>query len=535
MISNIFAFSPKRNLIFNTNDVIQIKKVQGEKVGDWKRVYTKRINSLFSSLPGHSNNKGWEFLAKIQNLNDTSGSQFAYNYTYNILENVFNTRYNSFGGLKKNTASYTAAFITTDKGIEKGLGLSQFVLETTLACLWFSGNGRDWSCKALPYLKLASLNLAYNKLNKRGINLVESDFSDPDFKESSKVDLNRAMILTRSILPVFLSTSLSRPGITNDIWDNSITLSHSGISKSLSMSEHFSSKLTNYMNEINAGIKDFYAHLYIKQFKGSPKDFFKNYTTEGSIDQCEQQRKKVNYKILKCTNNQVMASFLGQLLIRYMNNWNKSKSHSIFSKLIETGIYTVTDGAYYHISDYYRTQDKKVVKGVVYKKPQGLTYSSLQYKMLVIAAEIMKNNNAPVDLYTTSDKKLLKGLNSLSHIMNSVPSKEVFKGHKSNFISFEYCKYLNQDESLTSCRDSNGIIKKVSTNWMRNNGFIVPVIKRHCHKSDQTTKHICKQQTDLTPGHNYFVPKSRVDNDSFLNHDLESVYMGPTQLLFINN
>lgn len=533
--TNIFSFTPQKRLIYRTNDVISIKNTQGQKVGDWKNVFTRRINNLFSSLPGSSNNKGWEFLAEIERRNDTHGTQNAYDYTYQTLETIFNTRYIANGGITENTGAYTAAFISTSKEIDNGLGLSQFILETSFACLWFSGDGRLWSCNSLPYLKLAGINLVYNKLNKRGISLTLQDYADQNFIDTSKVDLNRGMILTRAVLPIFISMNLTRSGITSSIWDSSLTLTNPTLTNT--MSDLFRLKLTDYMNELNDGIKDFYAHLFIKQFNGTPSDFFSNYTNDGAITQCENQRKEARYKILKCTNNQIMSSYLGQLMIRYMNNWNKTKSHNIFKELIEKSIYTVSNGLYYHISDYYRTNDKQIINGVRYDKPQGLTYSSLQYKILVIAAEILRNNNANLNLYTHSNKKLLKGINSLSEIMNNVPDKTSFDQHASNFKNFEYCKYLNQDASNESCRDTRtNTIKFVGQNWKRNNGFIAPVISRFCsNQATNPVENICKTETDLTAGHNHFVPKARIDNNSFLNNDLESVYMGPTQLLFLND
>jgi hypothetical protein len=533
------AFIPPKPLMFTNTMLDDVNSNQSTKVDDWKLEYRDRMNTLFSGITSAedaniaaSSSKGWTFLTKIRNHHDDGNFQTAYEYTRDILKHVFIDRYGSgYNSVvnsrpkSSNTGKYLNAFLTTDKN---QYGISQFILETALACRWYqsSTNNRNKTCKSLPYLKLVGLRLAFEELYDRGHELVESDFV-AGFVSQNHVDLNRGMLLARAATPVFLSTTINGGSATyTGIWGNNLAITVDGSTSTKTMTTHFEDLLVKYMIEFNGGLKDFFAHLFIEKHNGTASNFFSSYNPDDAIVDCETQRVSQANWIKRCTNNQVMATFLGRFIVRTLRNAGTvtlNKSIDNFKDMILKGIYDQS-GGFWQISDYYRT-------------PSGLSYASLQFKLLTIAAEISLNLGA-TNLYTHESGALINGLNSISELMNDIDSYSSFSTHRTSLQSKEYCKYINTDSSDTDC--SSLSINPVSSSWQRNNGYIAVAYKRFCVDLESTngasTSRLCKTPSTAS-GFKHYVPFPTTDPgySNFVGSDLEGVYFGPTQLLYLQD
>jgi hypothetical protein len=458
----------------------------------WKDTYLNRGDRLFASQ-----NKTTKQIIDFANNRSTRLEDI-----YNLLKNVYTVRYNS--NRTVNTTeheNYLKAFVEINKN---EFGLSQFVLETALACKLFSytGSFKEQACQAYPMLSVALLKLILDKTPSKGLSYQNKGIY------STEVNENRGLVLVRAILPLFVARTIDDTQINGTNW-------------SLSLENDFKQIFNQASKEINYSLQDFFA-VKIVDYKLNSQtdqqaysDMIASYDPATIVNYCfERQRIKASVepisKIVRCTSNHVMAGFLGRLMNRVIQGVSLKNSINEFSVLIDKSIFNNNNN--YVISDIYRRFEDK-----------GIAYSFLQLRLLVTAAEIIKNKTN-YDLYQIYDSKLLKSLDFMAKITSRNTSilefKNYFNCYANNYCP-EYHKYVNPNTSA----------KRL--NWDRNYGFYIVPFKRFCEEPSYISRfpNLCESKQNNAIDSN--VAPNLNPNVSF-NDMKESVNFGPAQLIFMN-
>ncbi len=471
--TGLLPMQPAHNLLLNNSHLHNAQLVNSEHLTGWKAAYFNRADRLLLPLKLDTRT----FLLRYQNAST--------DVMFSVLNSLFDRLFVvPKSGLPRNE-DYLSVFLTTNSA---EMRLSQFVLDTALACHWMSWNSsiKTASCKILPQLIAATTKLAYARLLGRG-QTFQNSIDEP-------VHLGRGLVLSRALVPVLLSLSMVPERIQR-----------------LGSSSHADQILRHFLKRSMIVFTDstfnFFAHLAVVNYSVPFARFKAEYNIETAVQQCRAYRIAAKSKIERCANNHLVASTLGRLMVRAVLGGSLQASRFEFTELLEHGLQTIVHpkSGELHVlpSDRYRTFERK-----------GITYSLLQLDLMMIGVEVLQNNGVGVRPDLRS--KLYQSLDFMAKLFSRSTSLAKFVELAPWLNPLEFNKYINRT-SLAP--------------WARNLGPLSLASGTICREADQIsalTDSLCKEGPEIAPAS----LQRRMPSASYTLQ--ESVLYGPSQLLFGN-
>ncbi len=418
---------------------------QSQRLKEWKISYFQRSDELFIDL--RDKTRGLIELASVEsNYGDT------YRALKSVHQNIYTQKIRSGA---EDIEAYLSPFVSISN---ISMGLSQFVLETAMACRFFAYSEsadayRQKACRAYPVLASATAQLAFDLTPAKGLSFRNQGVLN------SQVDTGRGLVLTRALHPLFNAYLINDSTINGSNW----TESNKARFKRLFNQSAF---------EINESLIDFFALKFVDYKLNSQTEdqafqqMLNGYNPDTILARCiEKHRQKIietpsTSKIRRCSSNHIIAGYFGRLMNQIVQGHSIIANVEEFKSIIDHGI--LFDQNNHIMSDLYRKFENK-----------GITYSLLQLRFITAAAELIQNRG--MDLYAHSDYKLLSALNFMAKL-TSVDSDPLLiqtylKDCASRNSCAEYNKYVSPSDEL----------KRL--NWARNYGFYMAPQKRFCSNS----------------------------------------------------
>jgi hypothetical protein len=446
----------------------------------WKPKFFTAADDLLGDIPVHNTTS--KFFQHIHNKD--------VNTIHALLNGLFNTRVAE----DYDHEDYYKFFIDHH---EDRYGLSQLVLEAAYGCVFFGlgSNFRQQLCNSYPKLAIAVARLAQQKTPGRHLR-----FRTSGFKHTS-VNVNRGLVLVRALMPIFTAYNINHPTMNGSNWTQALR-------------DQLRAEFINSSKDIHESVEDYFALKIVDEYEypfGLSEtqrwnDYKNKFSFSGVIDKCIAAHNNRNY-IRKCASNQVIAGYLGRLMVRSMAGAQIPPVFEEFKKVVEHSI--VSHNGLYLPTDHYRKNDI-TLDGVTSGENKAVSYSLLQLRFLVMAAEIFRKHN--LDLYSYHDHHLARSIDFMAHIGTLNVKNDVFEDffENPNHVNDEFNNYVN----MTAARR-----KEIGAYY----GFFAVPINRFCNEYPNNFLPNIKCNEATTGNEKNIYPDP--------NTLQPSVYMGPIEMI----